>query len=289
MTISQTIKALIEEDTLLAEEVNVPVHLALGRALAAPIPGLADFEPGLTLKPAHLALLAEAGCQEILTFQPAGIGLVSLDAALTGNETEAAAVVAPANIALAAAASEAGQLPIDMGVVPDHAELHRAALERALTMAEIVCSVGPSPEQMRELNDALGGESRLLVSGEGGFTFLSVTLLEDGVWFGLPGGPAEALAAFQLFVLPWAKKIAGHRAFAWPTIECSLTEPLSIANDFAWVWARLDRTAGNVATPLHPLGKPNLAAAAQADGLLTLTPSAGSSASQNNATLIVTR
>jgi len=118
---------------------------------------------------------------------------------------------------------------------------------------------------------------------------LSLSVLEDGVWFGLPGEPAEALAAFQLFVLPLAKKVAGHHAFAWPKRTCRLPEPLPAPEDFAWTWARLDWSAGVAAAPLHQPGRPSLSAAAQADGLLLLSPSAESGPLLEEATFIVTR
>jgi molybdopterin biosynthesis enzyme len=269
----QAARALVLDFDLTTEAANVPAQLALGRALAADVDPKYGLTKGAALRPAHLALLAEMDELPVATFGPAGLGLVTIDPDITGNELPDSLDPHPAATALAATAGEGGALPIDLGRVPPRADLHLGAVRRAFEMAEIVCSIGAGPEDAAFIAAETGGELHFAsVDHEpGGLAHLTC---EDGWWFGLPSDPAAALALFRLYVLPLARKLAGHADF---DLRHTTGEP---GATFATarptlLWAHLAGEAdGFVLQPLHEPGAMTTAAAAAAN-VLVLTGAAG--------------
>lgn len=243
------------------ETQTMPLHLALGRALAADVAGLTA---GTTLGAAQLGLLAEADADPVSTFTAAGVALVTIDDDLTGNEDPSRVDLHPARAALAGAVATIGQLPVDMGAIPPRGDLHVGAVHRGFEMAEIVCTIGADPAWAADMAAHLEGE--VLVSGlDQNPGALTLVVGDDGWWFGLPADAAEALALFTLVVAPLARRIAGHENFAWPQTEALVDA--EAPSQPTWCWAR---RAGAGVELLHAPGAMTLAAAAQAEGLVLL-------------------
>jgi hypothetical protein len=67
MNVVQQLQAFLAESVLRTDEETAPVHLALGACARAPLGEPLGFESGLTLQPAHLAILAAANVAEVPT------------------------------------------------------------------------------------------------------------------------------------------------------------------------------------------------------------------------------
>jgi molybdopterin molybdotransferase len=217
---------------------TVPLHAALDRALAAAMAD--DLRVGTSLGPAQLAALAARDVHEVATHEPTAVGLVTIDPQLTGNEAGDELAVAPAALGLIATLGRAGQIPVDMGAVPDDAELHRAALSRAFEMVEVIVTIGG--DEARWARDAVaqfGGEVRFSQVAQTPCGRLCFALLDEGWWFGLPADPGDALLAAEVFVKPLARKLAGHRAYDAPRFRVRLAKPAEAGRVDQWHWARL--------------------------------------------------
>jgi molybdopterin biosynthesis enzyme len=280
MTPSQARAAVFSVDEQGSAQ-HVPMHLAMGRALAETIDEALGLVDGAALGPATLALLAERGVESIPTYPPIGVGLVTIDRDYAGETRPEACAAA---FALAAATGLAGQIPVDMCATPADDELHAAALGRAFEMAEIVCTVGAGAGAAAMIRDRLGGEvkfDRVTQSPGGEMAF---AVLDDGWWFGLPGAPGDALACFQFYVVPLARKLAGFRQFDLPTLEAPFAAPPPAGNNWRLAWANIVRGAAPALQILSNDANP-LLAVAQADGLILLPPGAA----PDRATLHLTR
>jgi len=254
------------------EAEKAPGQLALGRALAEDVPGQPALTAGTTIGPAQLALLAGLDRIEIPVFAPVAVGLVTVDDALSGNETGEEMLLTPAGAALAAAGARAGQLPIDMGATPPHAELHQAALRRAFDLAEIVCTLGGSPELLETSLRSLNGEFLFREVAQNPGADFSCALLEDGWWFGLPGDPAAAWLLFELYVRPFARRMAGHRDLDLPAVAVEWPAPFAASPIHRWRWARRENNrSARLSRPAADRA-PDLAEAASAEGIVSLPP-----------------
>jgi len=170
---------------------------------------------GTALGPGEVGVLASLGRASIrCAARPRVVLLV------TGDElVEPGAALAPAQIyssnayALAAQVDGAGGLLVRREAVPDRAEATRAALERALEDADVVCvsggvSVGPHDHVKGGLRD-LGVDERFwgVRLKPGKPTWFGER--DDTLAFGLPGNPVSAMVTFQLFVRPALRAMQG--------------------------------------------------------------------------------
>jgi molybdopterin molybdotransferase len=163
---------------------------------------------GTELGPAEVAVAASLGHAEVQCARRPRVAVL-----VTGDElVEPGTPLRPGYIyssngwALAGQVARAGAELVMRETVPDSAEDTRAALERALAAADVVCvsggvSVGPHDHVKPSLTE-LGVEER----------FWGVRLRpgkptwfgrRDGTYvFGLPGNPVSAIVTFQLFARP---------------------------------------------------------------------------------------
>ncbi|HEX2234160.1 MAG TPA: gephyrin-like molybdotransferase Glp [Thermoleophilaceae bacterium] len=166
------------------------------------------LRPGTMLGPAEVAVAASLGRAELSCSKRPRLALV-----VTGDElAEPGQPLGPGRIyssntwALAGQARAAGAEPKLSETVPDEPGATRAALERAIEGAEVVCvsggvSVGPH-DHVKPALEELGVEERFwgVRLKPGKPTWFGV---RDGLLaFGLPGNPVSAMVTFQLFVRP---------------------------------------------------------------------------------------
>ncbi|MDP8225700.1 MAG: hypothetical protein P9L99_20235 [Candidatus Lernaella stagnicola] len=251
-----------------------PAHLALGRALAIDFVGPPRLARGTTLRPAHQAMLTQGGMREIPTYGQVGVGLTAVNRDLTGNELPPDVEPHPGLTALAAAAQTRGVMPVDVGQVPDRADLHLAAVRRAFEVAEFVCTIGASPETAAAVAHDFDGKLEFTEVGHTP-SELSFVPTADGFWFGLPSEPSAALALFHLYVLPAARRFAGHAHFDLPTARVKVSTDLAEGPP-RWVWGRLGAPGADFRRELldAPLAM-SLAAAVTANALVLLGDTGG--------------
>jgi molybdopterin molybdotransferase len=184
--------------------------------------------------------------------------------------------------ALAAQVERAGAELAGWGTAPDSAEGTRAALERALAGADLVCvsggvSVGPH-DHVRAAMEGLGVAERFwgvrLRPGKPTWFGVRGGLLA----FGLPGNPVSAMVTFQLFVRPAIAALQGADPAA-RLVTAALGEEVACHPQREQaVRVRLSADDGLRASPTGPQGSHQLTSMLGADGLALIPAGDGTMA-----------
>ncbi|MGD2135655.1 MAG: molybdopterin molybdotransferase MoeA [Gemmatimonadales bacterium] len=174
-----------------------------------------------------------------------------------------------------AAVLEARAEAVDLGIVPDDRDAVRERLARAAQADLIVTSGGMSVGAYDYLRQILENETAVafwrLRSRPGapvGFGHF------DGTpWIGLPGNPVSTMVAFELFVRPAIRRLAGHthpfrRAVSVRVAE-RMETPGSLTH-FLRVRLQEDETGMPTARLTGPQGSGILTSMATADALLVV-------------------
>jgi molybdopterin molybdotransferase len=163
---------------------------------------------GTPLGPAELGVAAAVGRAELeCARRPRVVLLVTGDELVQPGEPLGPGQIYSSNgFALAGQIAAAGAELVERATVPDTAEGTHAALERALTGADVVIasggvSVGPHDHVKGALRE-LGVEERFwgVALRPGKPTWFGTR--GEVLAFGLPGNPVSAMVTFQLFVRP---------------------------------------------------------------------------------------
>lgn len=177
--------------------------------------GSVVFEPGTTIRPAHVGVLASIGRKEIAVHRRPRIGVFS-----TGDELVVGPVVLqPGQIRdsnrpqLLALVAEAGAVPVDLGVLrDDEAEIDHALRAAVDSCDALITSGGVSMGDFDFVKKVL--------STLGDLTWMQVAIkpakpLAFGVLFGtpifgLPGNPVSSAVSFELFARPAIRMMMGR-------------------------------------------------------------------------------
>ncbi|HEY0186900.1 MAG TPA: gephyrin-like molybdotransferase Glp [Cellulomonas sp.] len=219
-----------------------PVRVSLHRA---PLPGegvraagtdisggRAVLSAGTRLAARQLAVAAALGRGRLLVHPAPRVVIVSIGSELTepGGPRRDGGVYESAGHALEAAVRDTGATPVRVGAVTDDRAVLREALEDQLVRADVVVTTGGLSEYAHDtLADVLAplGTVRFdqVAMSPGfrhGFGALGGT---EGVGidrtvplFALPGHPVAAQVAFEVFVRPALRAMAGHTDLFRPSI-----------------------------------------------------------------------
>ena len=236
---------------------------------------------GLRLQAPEIAVLAAAQCAQVKVYrQPrvailsTGDELVSIDRPLQPGE-----IVDSNQYALASLITQAGAIPLRLGVVRDEPEALKQAIAMALDRADIVLSSGGVSvgdyDYVEDILAELGGnihiravavkpgkpltvatfgqqaegrrqeaeEPRALEAADPRFPLSNATAL----YFGLPGNPVSALVTFCRFVEPALRKLSGLPERAWkPTFIRAKTQ-VALRSDGkreSYLWGHLHLVDG---------------------------------------------
>jgi molybdopterin molybdotransferase len=218
------------EDVVL---VQVPARLGdhvreAGGDVAA---GATVFDPGTTLGPAHIGVLATLGFSEVTAYTRARVAVLS-----TGDElVEGPRALAPGEIRdsnrpmLLALLADAGCEPIDLGVARDDEALITRRLERGIERCDaLLTSGGVSVGDYDYVKAALGrlGVLRWSQVAIRPAKPLAFGVVDGTPIFGLPGNPVSSLVSFELFARPALLQMAGHRAIHRPEVGAIADEPM---------------------------------------------------------------
>jgi molybdopterin molybdotransferase len=189
------------------------------------------LEAGTLITPAEVGLLATLGYTQVRVHRRPRVAILS-----TGNElVDLGGEPGPAQIpntntySLMAQVTEAGAIPINLGVAPDRLEAIEARIRHGHEADVLVSSAGVSVGDLDLVREALvraGAELHLWkVNMRPGKPITFGSLRSQPV-FGLPGNPVSAMVTFELFVRPALLAMQRRRATSRRRIAAVAAEPI---------------------------------------------------------------
>ena len=243
--------------------------------------GAVALPRGTELGPGQIGLLVSVGRARVRVHRRPRVAILAsgdelVDVDRFAEVMAGSRIVSSNSYTLAAAVTQAGGVPVALGLVGDDPVALRHALERVdcdLLLTTGGVSVGAFDFTRSVLAD-LGLEQRFWRVRIRPGAPVGFGLLKGTPWLGLPGNPVSTLVTFELFARPAIRKMRGHallfrrpqrvRAGEAMTIHAPLTHFLR---------ARLVADAGgHVATLTGPQGSGLLSSMAYADALLVIPP-----------------
>jgi molybdopterin molybdotransferase len=199
--------------------------------------GTVVLEEGTPLGPAQIGVLASLAVAHPVVYRRPRVALlgsgdeiVDVDQA---DEIRSGRKIASSNThTLIALVTQAGGIPVNLGIAKDTRESMREHLERAADCDLIVTTAGISVgehdhvlEALREMGlDLRFWKLRMRPGAPVGFG-----LIRGGIpWIGLPGNPVSTMVTFELFVRPAIRWMMGHALpFRAPT-TVTVAEPIKL-------------------------------------------------------------
>src|SRR5581483_579079 len=179
------------------------------------------LEPGTVLHPAALGVLATLGSPRVRVHQRPRVAVLS-----TGDElVEPEMPLGPGQIAnsntytLAGLVTEAGGVPINLGIARDRPEELEERFRWGLSADALVSSAGVSVgdrDFVRDVLTRLGAELSFWRVNMRPGKPITFGVLRGRPVFGLPGNPVSAMVTFELFVGPAIRRMAGARVLHRP-------------------------------------------------------------------------
>ena len=237
------------------------------------------LEPGLSLTPAALGVLAAAGRSTVRVYQRPRVALLSTGDELVDLDGELGPGQIPNSntYALAAQVRAAGGVPVNLGIARDRLEEIEERLRWGLTADILVSSAGVSVgdrDFVREALSRLGAHLDFWkVSMRPGKPITFGTIGSRPV-FGLPGNPVSCMVTFELFVRPALRRMAGHLLLHRPHVRARAVEALDNPGPRrAYLRVRLTGALDRLeARPTGGQGSAILRSMLLADGLAVVPP-----------------
>ena len=207
---------------------------------------------GMVLKSPEIAILAATGCSQVEVYRRPRVAILS-----TGDELvmphqplQPGQIVDSNQYALAAFVTQAGGVPIWMGIVPDDRAKLTAAMSEAIASADLVLSTGGVSvgdyDYVETILAELGGEIPIrAVAIKPGKPLTVARFGRDAhtvVYFGLPGNPVSALVSCWRFVKLAIAKVSGLPESSWHPnwIAATTTQDLTADGQReTYLWGKL--------------------------------------------------
>ncbi|MEO1592045.1 MAG: gephyrin-like molybdotransferase Glp [Cyanobacteria bacterium J06632_22] len=235
---------------------------------------------GVRLEGPEIAVLAAAQCAQVTVVRRPRVAIFSTgDELVTPDQPLGPGQIVDSNqYALAALVTQAGGVPVSLGIVRDDVAALRAAIAQSLTQADIVLSSGGVSvgdydyvdTLLKELGATLHIRAVAVKPGKP-LTVATIPQQQAQLYFGLPGNPVSSLVSFWRFVQPALQKLSGLTAPWRPTFVTAKTTVALRAGGRreTYLWGRLTLAQGTLefspAAGGHSSG--NLVNLAQANGL----------------------
>jgi molybdopterin molybdotransferase len=193
--------------------------------------GQVVFTAGTRLTPMHIGVLATIGVGHPDVFMRPRVAFMSTGDELTPPEEvglEPGAIRDSNRPMLLSLLQDAGVEPVDLGIIPDDADVLRDALTRA-SDADVVVSTGGVSMGDYDV-------TKIVLQGDAKVDFWQVAIqpakpfafghIGDALFFGLPGNPVSVLVSFEQFARPALLKMQGARSVLRPQLVASAGETL---------------------------------------------------------------
>ncbi|MFQ5967336.1 MAG: gephyrin-like molybdotransferase Glp [Acidimicrobiia bacterium] len=212
------------------------------------VAGQIVLESGTRLGPAHLGVLASVGAAKPVVGRRPRVAVLSTGDELVPPET---AQLKPGQIRdtnrilLRGLCAELGVEVLDLGIIPDDADLLRETLTKAAAEADAVLTSGGVSMGEYDLVKAvlteLGGVEFWKVAMQPAKPF-AFGLIDGSPFFGLPGNPVSVMVAFEQFTRPALLSMMGAELLFRPRVPGILTEAVTTDNSktvFLRAWVEL--------------------------------------------------
>lgn len=241
--------------------------------------GAEVLSPGTALGPGDLALAAAAGHAALAVHRAPRVAVLCTGDELVpiGREPGRGQVVSSNGLLLACQIREAGGVAIDLGIAGDEPGALQDALARGLAGADVLLTSGGISVGDHDLVypalRALGLQPdfrRVRMRPGRPLTFGAIGPV---LAFALPGNPASSFVAFELFVRPLLRRLAGHAGDGRARRRLALASPAEGAGRRAhYVRARVRE---GLAEPLPSQASGALTSLRGCDALLAIPPGPG--------------
>ncbi len=212
---------------------------------------------GTILNPPEIAILAATGYSQVEVYRRPRVAILSTgDELVTPSQTLKPGQIVDSNqYALAAFVTQAGGIPICMGIVPDDRAKLTAAMSEAIDSADLVLSTGGVSvgdyDYVEAILAELGGDIQIrsVAIKPGKPLTVAKFAREDRaiVYFGLPGNPVSALVSCWRFVKLAIAKSAGLPESSWHPnwMEVTTTQDLTADGQReTYLWGKLELIDG---------------------------------------------
>ena len=189
------------------------------------------LEPGRPIGAAEIGLLATLGRTQVAVGRRPRVAVLSTGNELAdlGTEPTPAQIPNSNTYALMAQITEAGRLPLNLGVAPDRLEAIAERIARGTEADVLVTSAGVSVGELDLVREALvnaGAELHLWKVDMRPGKPITFGSLAGRPVFGLPGNPVSAMVTFELFVRPMLLAMQGRRATSRPRVRAAAVTPI---------------------------------------------------------------
>ncbi len=218
---------------------------------------------GTKVTPTELGAIAALNCAKVKVYRQPVVAIFS-----TGNELKSlddpallqkGQIIDSNQYALASLLSQSGAIPLQIGIVPDRKQALAAAIEQAITSADIVISSGGVSvgdydyveEVLAQMQAEIHIRSVAIKPGKP-LTVATINRHFSGtdqqvVYFGVPGNPVSAMVSFWRFVAGAIAKLKGEPLSTWqpqffPAI--TLKDLHAQGRRETYLWGRLSLQAG---------------------------------------------
>src|SRR5262250_154459 len=189
------------------------------------------LEPGRSIGAAEIGLLATLGRTHVTVGRRPRVAVLSTGNELAdlGTEPTPAQIPNSNTYSLMAQITEAGGLPLNLGVAPDRLETIAERITRGQEADVLVTSAGVSVGDLDLVREALvnaGAELHLWKVDMRPGKPITFGSLAGRPVFGLPGNPVSAMVTFELFVRPMLFAMQGRRATSRPRVKAKVVAPI---------------------------------------------------------------